>query len=305
MRILVTFWAAALILLGTGSARAKLNVVATTPDLGSIAEFVGGKEVEVTSLARGTEDPHFVDPKPSFIRVLNRADVLIEGGADLEIGWLPPLVNSARNRNILPGGKGRLAGSRGIELLEVPEGPIDRSQGDIHAAGNPHYLLDPSNAKIVANRIAELFSDLDAGNAARYRANAEAFNERIDGKLKEWSKSLDPYRGTRVVTYHKTYDYFAGRFGFVVLGQIEPKPGIEPSPSHIAQLVPEMKQAGAKLVWMEPNRPRRTAAQVAEGMGARVVILPILPGANSKTKDYLALIDYNVEQLLQALPDAN
>src|SRR5229473_8537801 len=191
-----------------GAAEAKLNVVATVPDFGAIAEEVGGDRVKVTSIAKGTEDPHFVDAKPSFIRVLNQADVLIEGGAELEIGWLPPLVNGARNGKILSDAPGHVILSRFIRLLEVPTGPVDRSMGDVHPLGNPHYWFDPGNGKIIAGALAETFSRLDPASAAYFQANLRKFNQRLDKKIAEWIKLLAPYRGTKVATYHKSFDYF-------------------------------------------------------------------------------------------------
>src|SRR5437870_2298208 len=172
----------------TATAQAKLNVVATLPDFGAIAEEVGGDRVKVTSICRGTEDAHFVDARPSFVRVLNQADVLIEGGAELEIGWLPPLVNGARNAKILSDAPGHVILSRGIRLLEVPTGPVDRSMGDVHPLGNPHYWGDPANGKIIASELAETFSRLDPANATYFQGHLQKFNERVDKKLAEWTK---------------------------------------------------------------------------------------------------------------------
>src|SRR5437773_1628372 len=202
------------IALVAATAQAKLNVVATLPDFGAIAQEIGGDKIKVTSIAKGTEDPHFVDAKPSYIRVLNQADVLLEGGAELEIGWLPPLVNGARNSKILGDAPGHVILSRGIRLLEVPTGPVDRSMGDVHPLGNPHFWLDPENGKIMAGTLAETFSKLDPANAAAYEGNLKNFNERLDKKAAEWTKALEPYRGTKVVTYHKSLTYFLERFGF-------------------------------------------------------------------------------------------
>src|SRR5436190_17093890 len=162
------------------AAHAKLNVVATLPDFGSIAQAIGGDKVKVTTIARGTEDQHFVDARPSYIRVLNQADVLIEGGAELEVGWLPPLVAGARNQRILSDAPGHVILSRGIRLLEVPTGPVDRSMGDVHPFGNPHYSLDPANGKVIASSLAETFSRVDARNAAYYQQNSKKFSERLD-----------------------------------------------------------------------------------------------------------------------------
>ncbi len=281
--------------------QAKLNVVATLPDYGAIAEAIGGDKVKVTSLAKGTEDPHFVDARPSFIRVLNQADVLIEGGAELEIGWLPPLVNSARNAKILSDAPGHVVLSRNIRLLDVPSGPVDRSMGDVHPAGNPHYNLDPANGKIIAAAVAEAFGKLDSANAAVYQANLKKFDERLDAKLAEWTKAMEPFRGTKVVTYHKSFDYFLERFGLVLAGTIEPKPGIEPSPTHINALIPRAKEEGVKLVLVEPNRPRKTPTYVAENTGAKLVLAPGLVGGAEKVTDYFSLFDYDVARIVEAL----
>src|SRR5882672_2682996 len=198
----------ATVLSATLPAQAKLNVVATLPDYGSIAQAIGGDKVKVTTIARGTEDQHFVDARPSFIRVLNQADVLVEGGAELEVGWLPPLVAGARNPKIQSDAPGHVILSRGIHLSEVPTGPVDRSMGDVHPLGNPHYNLDPANGKIMAAVITEAFSKLDSANAASYQANLKTFNDRLDAKLAEWAKAMEPFRGMKVLTYHKSFDYF-------------------------------------------------------------------------------------------------
>ena len=285
------------------SADARLNVVATLPDYGAIAEEIGGDKVKVTSLAKGTEDPHFIDARPSFLRILNQADVLLEGGAEMEIGWLPALVNNARNPKILGDAPGHVLMSQGIRLLDVPSAPVDRSMGDVHPGGNPHFAHDPVNGKIIAAQLAEVFGTLDPANAALYRANLKKFDERIDQKLAEWTKLMEPYRGTKVVTYHKSYEYFAARFGLEIVGQIEPKPGLEPSPTHINSLIPRMKEAGAKLVMIEPNRPRKTPRYVADAIGAKLVIVPGMVGGHEKIKDYLSLFDYDVAQITAALKE--
>ena len=282
-------------------AAATLNVVATIPDFGAIAQEVGGDKIKVTTICRGTEDAHFVDARPSFIRVLNQADVLLEGGAELEIGWLPPLLNSARNPKILADAPGHVILSRGIRLLEVPSGPIDRSMGDVHPLGNPHYWGDPANGRIMAATLAEAFAKLDAANAAQFQANLAQFDQRLDAKLAEWTKTLEPYRGTKVVTYHKSFDYFLARFGFELAGTVEPKPGIEPSPSYISGLIPRLKAAGVKLILIEPFRPRRTPEYLAKEIGAKLVVMPEKVGGNEKVKDYLGLFDYDVAQITAAL----
>ncbi len=292
-----------LLLAALASAHAKLNVVATLPDYGAIAEEIGGDMVKVTSLAKGTEDPHFIDARPSFLRILNQADVLLEGGAEMEIGWLPALVNNARNPKILGDAPRHVLMAQGIPLLDVPLAPVDRSMGDVHPAGNPHFAHDPANGRIMAAHLVEVFSKLDAANALLYQANLRKFNERLDQKLAEWARLMEPFRGTKVVTYHKSYEYFAARFGLEIVGQIEPKPGIEPSPTHINALIPRMKEAGAKLVMIEPNRPRKTPQYVADAIGAKLVIVPGMVGGHEKIKDYFSLFDYDVAQITAALKE--
>ena len=290
---------AALALL-TGAAHAKLNVVATLPDFASLAEEIGGDKVKVTSLARGTEDPHFVDAKPSFIRVLNQADALIEGGAELELGWLPPLVQNARNPRILPNAPGHIVLARGLRLLDVPT-KLDRSQGDVHAAGNPHFNLDPANFKTMATSIAEGFGRLDPANQSVYQANLRSFGERLDQKMAAWAKLAEPLRGVKVITYHKSFEYLAARYGFEIFDQIEPKPGIEPTPTHINALVPKAKSAGVKLVLMEPNRSRKTPQFVADAVAVKLVVCPGFVGGLPEVKTCLDLVDYNLRALVKAL----
>jgi len=286
---------------GAATAQAKLNVVATLPDFGAIAQEIGGDKIKVTTIARGTEDQHFVDARPSYIRLLNQADVLVEGGAELEIGWLPPLVAGARNAKILSDAAGHVILSRSIHLLEVPNGPVDRSMGDVHPLGNPHFSVDPANGKNIAGALTETFSRLDPANATYYEANLKRFDERLDKKLAEWTKLLEPHRGTKVVTYHKSFDYFLERFGFQLAGTIEPKPGIEPSPSYINALIQRIKSAGVKLVMIEPFRPHKTPQYVAQAVGAKLLLAPGSVGGNEKVKDYFGLFDYDVAQIVAAL----
>ncbi|MBI5800336.1 MAG: zinc ABC transporter substrate-binding protein, partial [Verrucomicrobia bacterium] len=236
----------------------------------------------------------------SFIRMLNQADALIEGGAELESGWLPPLVQNARNPRILPNAPGHLVLARGLRLLDVPT-TLDRSQGDVHAAGNPHCNLDPANFKIMAATIAEGFTRLDPANQSVYQANLRAFNERLDGKMAAWAKLAAPLRGVKVITYHKSFDYLAARYGFEIVGQIEPKPGIEPSATHINALIPKAKAAGVKLVLMEPNRSRKTPQFVADSIGAKLVVCPGLVGGVPEAKTTFDLIEFALRALLKGL----
>lgn len=279
-----------------------LNVVATTPDLAAVAREIGGDAIRVTALAKPTEDPHFVDPKPSHLITLNRADVLIEGGAELELGWLPPLLDNARNPRIAAGAPGRVVASRGIRMLEVPV-TFDRSRGDIHSLGNPHFLVDPLGAKIVAADIAEHLAQVDPGNAARYRGNLARFNSTVDQKLPGWLQQLAPYKGTKIVTYHKDFVYFAARFNLEIVETLEPKPGIAPSPAHLAQVITTMKSTGARVILVQPYQNRKTAETVARQTGAAVVDMPQQPGAAANTASYFALMDHLVRSLVTALEE--
>lgn len=299
MKIIVSVLVA--LFVWTTPGEAKLNVVATTPDIGAIANEIGGDKINLTTMARPTEDPHFVDAKPSFIVRLNRADVLIHGGADLEVGWLPKLVEQARNAKIVGAAKGEVRCCEGVQMREVPE-QLDRSAGDIHAAGNPHFLVDPENAKIVAHHIADAFASLDAANAAVYQANGKKFADQIDAKMTEWQAQLTPYRGQHVVAYHNSWLYFAERFGLKIDILLEPKPGIPPSPAHLATVMARMKEVQARVVIVDPYLNRKTAETVARETGAKVVAVTQFPGGVKGTEGgYIALMDYLVNSLATAL----
>jgi zinc/manganese transport system substrate-binding protein len=300
-RMLVTLWSVGTILLCAGAAHAKLNVVATTPDFGAVATAIGKDLVSVDVLAKATEDPHFVDARPSHVVKLNRADALIEGGAELEAGWLPSLVDGARNPRIASGAPGRIVASQGIALIDVPSS-VDRSQGDIHALGNPHFMLDPMNAKLVAAHIAESFCALDAANCARYRANRDAFAASVDARMTEWTKELAPFAGAPLVTYHVSWRYFAQRFGLRASTFLEPKPGIPPSPPHLAEVIGQMKSEHMKAILVEPFQQRRVAEAVAARTGASLASVAQFPGALPGTdNDYVALVDANVKAIAAAL----
>jgi zinc/manganese transport system substrate-binding protein len=296
-RVLAIAFAASAGIAATASA--QLRVVATTPDLGSIAREVGGDRVTVVALAKPTEDPHFVDAKPSHIVTLNRADALVEGGAELELGWLPPLLENSRNSRISAGAPGRIVASDGIRLLEIPTS-FDRSKGDVHSLGNPHFLVDPVNAKIVARNIADHFAQVDSKNAAVYRANLAKFNAKLDAKLTEWQKSLAPYRGSRIVTYHKDMIYLADRFGLTIVDELEPKPGIAPSPAHLAEVIGTMRRTNAKLILVQPFQNRKTAETVARQTGGVVLDVSQQPGAIGNTVSYFDMMDQLVNTMANA-----
>jgi len=281
-------------------ASAKLNVVATTPDLASVAKEIGGDKIELTTLARPTEDPHFVDAKPSFIVKLNKADVLIHGGADLEVGWLPKLIEQARNAQIVSAAKGEVRCCEGVKMLEVPQ-ELDRSKGDIHAAGNPHFMVDPENAKIVAHHIADAFAKHDPANQAFYLTNSAKFMTALEAKLDEWQAKLAPFKGQQIVAYHNSWTYFAQRFGLKIELFLEPKPGIPPSPSHLADVIAKMKERQARVIIVDPYLSRKTAETVARSTGATVVDVAQMPGGVKGTESgYLALMDYLVNSMAKA-----
>jgi zinc/manganese transport system substrate-binding protein len=275
---------------------AQLRVVATTPDLASVAREIGGNKVSVVALAKPTEDPHYVDAKPSHVVTLNRADALIEGGAELELGWLPPLLENSRNSKISAGAPGRIVASEGIRMLEIPTS-FDRSKGDVHSLGNPHFMVDPVNVKIVARNIASHFSQIDPKNAATYNGNLGRFNSTLDAKYADWQKQLAPYRGAKIVTYHKDFVYFAGRFGLNIVDELEPKPGIAPSPAHLAQVIGKMRSSNAKLVLVQPYQNRKTAETVARQANAVVIDTPEQPGAAPNTATYFDMMDNLVRTL--------
>ncbi|MDZ4862804.1 MAG: metal ABC transporter substrate-binding protein [Gemmatimonadota bacterium] len=286
---------------GTAPPMAKrIHVVATTPDLAALAREIGGDAVEVKALAKPTEDPHFVDAKPSHIVTLNRADVLIEGGAELEIGWLPALLESARNDKIAPGAPGRISASQGVRMLEIPTS-FDRAHGDVHALGNPHFLLDPVNAKLVVAQIANHLSQVDPASAELFKANLRAFNTTLDAKFAEWQRRLAPYRGANIVTYHKDFVYFAERFGLEVVENLEPKPGIAPSPAHLAKVISLMRADNAHIILVQPFQNRKTAETVARQTDAVVLDVSQQPGAVKDTDTYFQLMDYIVNTMATAL----
>ncbi|HEY0370009.1 MAG TPA: metal ABC transporter substrate-binding protein [Chthoniobacterales bacterium] len=282
------------------SAEAKLNVVTTLPDFGSLAREIGGDKVEVTTLAKPTEDPHFVDARPSFVVALRNADVLIDGGAELEIGWLPPLLQNARNPKIEAGKPGRVEASQNIKLIGVPQ-TLSRAAGDVHAMGNPHFTIDPIIAKTVAQHIAQAFSAVDAANAAAYQANYKKFEATINGKLQEWGTAMLPFKGQHVVAYHDSWPYFAHRFGVEIDIFLEPKPGIPPSPSHLAEVIQQMKAQHIKGIIIEPYQDRKIADKVAGDTGAKVVDFAQFPGGLPDTDTYVKLIDKLIANLTAAL----
>jgi len=285
------------------AAEDKLNVVATTEDLAAIAREVGGDKVTVDSMARGYQDPHFVEAKPSFILKLQKADLLIAVGRELEIGWLPPLVTQSRNRKIQPGAEGYLDASTKARILDIPTGQVTRAEGDVHPQGNPHYWLDPENGKIVARSIADKLSQLRPNDRAYFDQRTADFTTRVGEGEKRWLAAMAPYKGTKVVTYHRSFPNFADRFGLDVIGYVEPRPGIPPTPQHTLDLMTEMKRQNVKLVLLEPYFDLKTPNAIGRDTGAQVIVMPPSVGGVKGTEDYFKLFDYDVALLLKAITE--
>ncbi len=328
----LTALAAAILLASPAGAADPLRVVTTIPDLGSLAASIGGEDVEVTTLVKGPQDPHFLEPRPSFIRAMHDADLFVMVGMDLEVGWVPPLLASARNPAIVPGGRGHLDASRAIVPLEVPQGPVTRAMGDVHAYGNPHYLTDPVNGVRVAaalrDRLSELRPEASASFAERYRRFTSEIATRLvgpgaagrdpeqllraveDGRLEAllggtptggWLGALRAASGRDAVEDHKLWEYFARRFGLRPIATLEPLPGIAPTTRHLAEVVDEMKRDRVDLILSSVYFDPRHASWVAERTGARIVPLAHQVGAREGAVDYLSTVDYNVRALGEAL----
>jgi zinc/manganese transport system substrate-binding protein len=284
-------------------AHAAIKVIATTQDLESLAREVGGDKIEVEALARGYQDPHHVEPKPSFIFKLNKTELLIVVGRELELGWLPALINQARNPRIQPGADRYLDASLSAHILEIPTGQITRAMGDVHPQGNPHYWLSPENGRRIAKAIQQKLSAISPADAAYFAQRYADFDRRLAEGEKRWSAALGPYKGTRVVTYHRSWPNFVEAFGLNVVGYVEPKPGIPPSPSHVFELTQAMKKDGIKIIIIEPYFDSKTPNAIGRDASAQVVTLAPSVGA-ANVKDYLGLFDYNVNTLVAALKAA-
>jgi zinc/manganese transport system substrate-binding protein len=281
----------------SGNLYAALNVETATQDLAAIAKAVGGEYVDVHSLTPGTRDPHHSVAKPSMIRKVYSADLLLVVGADLEIGWLPALLQSARNDKVLPGNSGYLDLSMTIPLLGQISGPVTRDMGDVHARGNPHYWLDPRNGVRMAKAIAQRLAELDPAHATAYQKNAADFTRQLETKLAEWRSALQFLKGKPVIAYHSSLLYLADAFGFKIVDEVEPKPGISPSAASLAKLMAKIKNEHIKLLMMEPYYERRSASYLSEQTGVNVAVLPQSVGAEPGIKTYIDLFDSIVKVL--------
>jgi zinc/manganese transport system substrate-binding protein len=282
-------------------ASAGPRVVTTTEGLAAVAREVAGDRATVESLSRGVQDPHFVDANPLFAVKLRGADLLVDVGLELEAGWLPPLVTQSRNPRILPGGPGRFTAASVVTVLEVPTGTVDRSQGDIHPGGNPHFMADPRRAVQVAKALAERLAAIDAAGAAIYRQRAAAFATRIDAALVRWQAQLAPVKGRAVFTHHRTLIYFLEWTGIRSAGEMEPRPGVPPPPAHLADLVQVAKRDGVKATVVEGYYDRRSDELVARLSGARLVVIPGDVGGDPAARGYEPWIDLLVARVVEAL----
>ncbi len=286
-----------MLVVGAGRAEAKVHVVTTIETFADLARRVGGDRVDVKSLSHGYMDPHFVEPKPSLVIDLNHADLLVHVGLELEIGWLPPLILGSRNERLALGMPGNLDASTQIPVLDVPTTRVDRSMGDIHPQGNPHYWIAPENAVIVAREIAERLQSIDGNGAATYQANLKRFEAEVARRRGEWEKRAAGVRGMKIVTYHKSWSYVSKWLGMQEVGYVEPKPGIPAPPSHIAGLIGLMRREGVKVILMESFYPRNTVELVANKAGAKALVMPSDVGATPEIKDYFQLVDAVVQKL--------
>ena len=289
-----------LLLAVTLPVQAEMNVVSTTQDLAAIAQAVGGRHVTVASLTPGGSDPHFAEAKPSMIRRAHDADLLLTVGASLEVGWLPALLQASRNRRILPGADGHLDVSLSIKLLDKPLGPVSRADGDVHLEGNPHYWLDPENGLAMAAAIAARLKQLDPAHAADYEQQLAAFSNELRSRLRGWRERLAWLKGQPAISYHKSFVYLAAAFGFRVVAEIEPKPGIPPSPAYLQQLVERTRAQNVRLLIMEPFYERGSAAYLGEHAGIRMALVPQSVGATPDIKTYFDLFDAIAASLNQA-----
>ena len=296
--VLVTL--ATVLLCAGGAHAAKLRVVTTIPDLKALTEAVGGDLVEVESLTRGAQNFHDVEVRPSMMLKLRNADALVENGLELD-AWVDVAARGANNARIVPGASGRIDASRNIPVLDVPTGPVDRSQGDVHPRGNPHYSLDPGLAPVITQNLVDGLGRVAPQLRPAFEKNRATFLARLDGELARWTKTLEPVKGARVVGYHPDFLYFLNRFGLVQAGAIENRPGIPPSPGHLAALIQQMKRDNVKVVLVEPWSDRKLAERVAAEAGARAIVIAPSVGAVKGADTYFSAIEYNVRVLAEAL----
>jgi zinc/manganese transport system substrate-binding protein len=285
---------------GTVEAADKVRVVATIPDLKSLTEAVGGELVDVEALTRGTQNFHEAEVRPSMMLKLRKADLLVENGVDLD-AWVEVAVQSANNASIVRGSRGRVEIARGIPLLEVPSVRVDRSMGDVHPLGNPHFSLDPGLAPAITQNIVDGLVRVAPQHRASFERNRAAFLARLDEQMARWTKLMEPVKGARVVVFHPVYIYLLTRFGLSQAGALEDRPGIPPSPQHLVNLIRLMKEEKIKVILVEPWNDVKLANRVAEEAGAKAFVMATAVGAVKGADNYIAAIDFNITTLAKAL----
>jgi zinc/manganese transport system substrate-binding protein len=278
----------------------KLNVVTATTDLAALAQEVGGDRISVEAIARGYQDPHFVEAKPSFLLKLRQADLLVVVGLQLEIGWLPPLITQSGNGRIQVGANGYLDASQFAEILEIPTGVVTRAMGDVHPLGNPHYWLDPDNGRRIARGFAQKFGELDPADNSYFQERLQDFDKRLGAAEQKWDAEMAPYRGRKLVTYHNSFTNFAKHFHLNVIGYVEPRPGIPPTPSHTIDLIGLMKRENCKLVLVEPYFDLKTPNSIGSATGAKIVVYLPSVGGEKQVTNYFELFDYDIGLLTKA-----
>lgn len=277
-----------------------IKIVATTMDMKSIAEFIGAEKITASSIATGYQNPHFVDPKPSYIISLTNADLFITVGLDLETGWSPQLLASSRNAKIQKGAAGYVDASVGVNLLQVPTS-LNRGEGDIHIYGNPHYWLDPLNGKIIARNICNGLEKISPENKAFFEANLAKFNTTLDTKIKEWATKMAPFKGSKIIAYHNEWVYFETRFGLQIVDFMEPKPGIPPTPSQLVKIINEVKTNHIKAIISSPYFTTSSSDVVKQQTGVKVCTMATSVGAFDTIKNYFDLFDYDINLITAAL----
>ena len=298
--VALLFWLLCAALLPVAADAKNLKVVTSTADMAALAQEVGGERINVESIAKGYQDPHFVEAKPSFLLKLRQADLLISVGLQLEIGWLPPLITQSGNPRIQVGASGNLDASQFAEILEIPQGPVTRAEGDVHPLGNPHYWLDPDNGRRIARGIANKLADLDPDDTAYFQQRFQDFDKRLSAAEQKWDAEMRPYRGRKVVTYHRSFPNFAKHFGMDVIGYVEPRPGIPPTPSHTIELIQLIKRENCKALLVEPYFDLKTPQSIGRETGAQVVVYLPSVGGEKQVTNYFELFDYDIGLLIKA-----
>lgn len=285
----------ALLLELTAPGEAKIKVVTSLSDLAEFTRAVGGDRVEVEYLVRGSQNPHYIEIKPSYMLKLKSATLFVTVGMQLEI-WAPQIIDGSRNPNLIV-----VDCSKNVKKLEVPSAKLDASMGDVHPFGNPHYWLDPENVKAILQEILDNLVKVSPADAEYFKSNMNAYVKKLDAKIAEWTLLMKPLKATKLVTYHTSFSYFVERFGLSVVGYIEPKPGIPPTPSHSTELIQLMRRSGVKIVGLEQYFEDNTPGQIANAAGAKLIRLSTSVGGMDGTDDYFQLIDHNIRAIVSAV----